>query len=35
MVLQSHPGHDSSGIAQSQPLGFLLLPQTQWRAEVT
>ena len=33
-MLQGHPGHDPSAIANSQPLGFLLLPQTQWRAEV-
>ena len=34
-ALQGHPGHDPSSIAQSQPLGFMLLPQTQWRPEVT
>ena len=34
LVLQGHPGHDPSNIANSQPLGFLLLPQTQWRGEV-
>ena len=33
-MLQGHPGHDPSTIANSQPLGFLLLPQTQWRGEV-
>ena len=33
--MQGHSGHDASSIAQSQPLGFMLLPQTQWRPEVT
>jgi hypothetical protein len=34
-MLQSHGGHDQSAMAQSQPLGFLLLPQSQWRPEVS
>lgn len=34
-MLQGHGGHDQSAMAQSQPLGFLLLPQSQWRPEVS